>query len=121
MDIKLDVDGHVSFVNGESQVTEIGAEDLAQRIQVRLRTFKGEWFMDNTVGVDWWGKVFGKNRSKSSVDAIIQTEILKETDALQIINYNSSIVNRMFSCTFKVRTTNGAVSAPVTFNIAAPV
>jgi len=118
MDIKLNSSGDVSFDNGESSVTSIGAEDLAQRISIRLKTFQGEWFMDNTLGVDWWGRVFGKNRSKTAVDVIIQDAILQERDALQIIDYTSSISSsRVFSCTFRVRTENGAVSDTQTFVI----
>ena len=118
MDIKLDDNGDVSFTNGESSVTSIGAEDLAQRIRIRLNTFQGEWFMDNTLGVDWWNRVMGKNRSKAAVDAIIQEQILLEPDALQIVDYSSSISKeRVFSCSFRVRTEDGAISAVQSFTI----
>lgn len=118
MDIKLDESGDVSLVAGESGVTSIGAEDLSQRLQIRLNTFQGEWFMDSTLGVDWWNRVMGKNRSKMAVDALIQEAILKEPDALQILEYSSTIsTDRRFSCSFKVRTEDGAVSATQSFTI----
>lgn len=117
MDIKLDEDtGDIAFTNGESTVTSIGAEDLAQRLRIRLNTFQGEWFMDNTLGIDWWNRVMGKNRSKMAVDALIQDAILKEPDALQIVSYTSSIsTDRKFSCSFRVRTEDGAISSAITF------
>lgn len=116
MDIKLGEDGDISLVNGDAQTTSIGAEDLAQRLRIRLNTFQGEWFMDNTLGIDWWNRVMGKNRSKMAVDALIQDSILKEPDALQIVSYTSSIsTNRKFSCSFRVRTENGAISSAITF------
>lgn len=116
MDIKLGEDGDISLVNGDAQTTSIGAEDLAQRLRIRLNTFQGEWFMDNTLGIDWWNRVMGKNRSKMAVDAIIQDSILKEPDALQIVSYTSSIsTDRKFSCSFRVRTENGAISSAITF------
>jgi len=116
MDIKLDEDGDISLVNGDAQTTGIGAEDLAQRLRIRLNTFQGEWFMDNTLGIDWWNRVMGKNRSKMAVDALIQDAILKEPDALQIVSYTSSIsTDRKFSCSFRVRTEDGAVSSAITF------
>lgn len=118
MDIKLDeATGDIKLINGDASVTEIGADDLAQRLQIRLKTFQGEWFMDTDLGIDWWGKVFGKNRSKTAVDAIIQAAILQEPDVLQIVDYTSSIsTDRVFSCSFRIRTENGAISAtPVTF------
>jgi hypothetical protein len=116
MDIKLGEDGDISLVNGDAQTTGIGAEDLAQRLRIRLNTFQGEWFMDNTLGIDWWNRVMGKNRSKMAVDALIQDSILKEPDALQIVSYTSSISSdRKFSCSFRVRTENGAISSAITF------
>lgn len=116
MDIKLDEDGDISLVNGDAQTTSIGAEDLSQRLRIRLNTFQGEWFMDNTLGIDWWNRVMGKNRSKMAVDALIQDAILKEPDALQIVSYTSSIsADRKFSCSFRVRTEDGAVSSAITF------
>jgi hypothetical protein len=116
MDIKLDEDGDISLVNGDAQTTSIGAEDLAQRLRIRLNTFQGEWFMDNTLGIDWWNRVMGKNRSKMAVDALIQDAILKEPDALQIVSYTSSIsTDRKFSCSFRVRTEDGAISSAITF------
>ena len=116
MDIKLDEDGDIYLVNGDAQTTSIGAEDLAQRLRIRLNTFQGEWFMDNTLGIDWWNRVMGKNRSKMAVDALIQDAILKEPDALQIVSYTSSIsTNRKFSCSFRVRTEDGAISSAITF------
>lgn len=116
MDIKLDEDGDISLVNGDAQTTSIGAEDLAQRLSIRLNTFQGEWFMDNTLGIDWWNRVMGKNRSKMAVDALIQDAILKEPDALQIVSYTSSIsTDRKFSCSFRVRTEDGAISSAITF------
>lgn len=118
MDIKLDDSGDVSFTTGESSVTTIGAEDLTQRLHIRLNTFLGEWFMDNTYGMDWWGRVFGKNRSKRAVDVLIQEQILQEPDALQIVSYESSISSsRVFSCSFKVRTEDGAITAVPSFTI----
>lgn len=116
MDIKLDEDGDIYLVNGDAQTTSIGAEDLAQRLRIRLNTFQGEWFMDNTLGIDWWNRVMGKNRSKMVVDALIQDAILKEPDALQIVSYTSSIsTDRKFSCSFRVRTEDGAISSAITF------
>ena len=121
MDLKLDENGSLAFTNSNVDVTTIGAEDLAQRLLIRLSTFRGEWFMDNTLGIDWWERVFGKNRNKTTVDAIIQNEILKEKDVRQITEYSSSLTNRSYSATFKVRTEDGAVSEPIVFNISPPI
>lgn len=73
--------------------------------------------MDSTLGVDYFGKILGKGRSKVAVDSIFQGEILKEKDVLQITKFNSSIVGTSYSLDFVVRTANGAVVAIPTINI----
>lgn len=44
------------MVNGVLQVTG----NLQQRIDCRLRTIKGEWWLDLTLGVDWFLEFFKK-------------------------------------------------------------
>lgn len=119
MDIKLDeTTGDVVFVNGESTVTSIGSEDLAQRLSIRLGTFKGEWFMDDQLGIDYFGSVLGKGRSKSAIDALFQSEIMKETDVLQITKFDSVKDNDNYDLSFTARTENGAVVSIPTITIA---
>jgi len=96
-----------------SQFTTTTSENLAQRIKIKLQTFFGEWFLDGTIGVDYFGQIFGKNRSKQSVDAIFQSEILKEREVLQITSFNSTLnqQTRVYSLVFEVKTRDGFYSS----------
>jgi len=88
------------------------SENLAQRLKIRLQTFKGEWFLDGTIGIDYFNQIAGKNRSKAAVDAIIQAEILKEQEVLQITAYSSVVdkTTRKITIQFTVRTIDGFYS-----------
>ena len=88
------------------------SENLAQRLKNRLQTFKGEWFLDGTIGIDYFNQIAGKNRSKAAVDAIIQAEILKEQEVLQITAYSSVVdkTTRKITIQFTVRTVDGFYS-----------
>lgn len=92
-----------------SAVTASTSENLAQRIKIRLLTFYGEWFLDSTLGVDYFNAVFGKNRSKQSIDTIFQAEILKEREVIQITKFESNLdrANRVYSLNVEVRTFDG--------------
>lgn len=115
MDILMGADGRIAYpIGGDFAVTSVGAEDLAQRLRIRLNTYKGEWFMDKTVGLDWFNDILGKGRSRTAIDAIVQAEIAKERDVLQITKFESSVVNGEYTCTFTVRTTAGAITNPIT-------
>jgi len=96
-----------------SEFTTTTSENLAQRIKIKLQTFFGEWFLDGTIGVDYFGQIFGKNRSKQSVDAIFQSEILKEREVLQITSFNSTLnqQTRVYSLVFEVKTRDGFYSS----------
>lgn len=89
MDILLDKDtGDILFDNGTT-VTSTKDLDLSQRLRIRLGTFNGEWFLDTDFGVPWFQQILGKQRSKATVDSIIQEEIYKEHDVRSIKSFTS--------------------------------
>ena len=117
MDIKLnDETGDVLLSTTATITTPVftttTSENLAQRLKIRLQTFKGEWFLDGTIGIDYFNQIAGKNRSKAAVDAIIQAEILKEQEVLQITAYSSVVdkTTRKITIQFTVRTVDGFYS-----------
>ena len=123
MDIKLnDETGDVLLSTTNTittpTFTTATSENLAQRLKIRLQTFKGEWFLDGTIGIDYFNQIAGKNRSKAAVDAIIQAEILKEQEVLQITAYSSVVdkTTRKITIQFTVRTVDGFYST-LTANI----
>lgn len=106
MDILLDqktedlvlIGGDLSFVNTRQQ-------ELMQRLYLRLKTFKREWFLDLNYGVDYLNDVFGVNVSKIKIDTIFQTEILKDVLVSSLISYESQIQDYKYSANFVVKST----------------
>lgn len=92
-----------------SQLTTATSENLAQRLSIRLKTFKGEWFLDENLGIDYFGQVIGKNRKKATIDALLQSEIVRDAEVLQIAEYDSVYDNtlRKLNISFKTRTLDG--------------
>lgn len=117
MDIKLNDETGDVLLSTTATITTptfttTTSENLAQRLKIRLQTFKGEWFLDGTIGIDYFNQIAGKNRSKAAVDAIIQAEILKENEVLQITAYSSVVdkTTRKITIQFTVRTVDGFYS-----------
>ena len=117
MDIKLNSETGDVLLSTTATITTptfttTTSENLAQRLKIRLQTFKGEWFLDGTIGIDYFNQIAGKNRSKAAVDAIIQAEILKEQEVLQITAYSSVVdkTTREITIQFTVRTIDGFYS-----------
>ena len=79
MDIRTNVeDGKILFQNGQIFTTLNRQDALRQRLDIRIKTQKGTWFLNISYGIDWFNDVFSDTSTKSSTDALIQAEILKE-------------------------------------------
>ena len=115
MDISLDVlTGDAVFNNATlvaSNTTQTKKSDLGQRLILRLSTFRGEWFLDTTFGVPWFTELLGKKVGKGYYDAIIQSEIRKEPDVIEILDYTSTYdsTSRNVSIQATIRSTNDTI------------
>lgn len=88
---------------GDIKMVSDLVEQLSQRLYIRLKTFKGELFWDRSKGIDYLNQVFGISRPKTTVDSILQQEILSEPMVSQITSFNSQISNYNYNCTFSVK------------------
>ena len=113
MDIRTNVeDGKILFQNGQIFTTLNRQDSLRQRLDIRIKTQKGTWFLNISYGIDWFNDVFSDTSTKSSVDALIQAEILKEDLVADIIEFRSSVdnISREYRCDFKVKMVDQTVS-----------
>lgn len=108
--------GDLTFKNGPLTpdfTTQSRVDVVAQRLWIRLRTFRTEWFLDEGYGVPYWS-FLGKKVSKAQVDLIFQREILAEAGVTEITAFESSIKNRQYSMSFRVRVSTGDETDTIT-------
>lgn len=113
MDIRTNVeDGKILFQNGQIFTTLNRQDSLRQRLDIRIKTQKGTWFLNISYGIDWLNEVFSDTSTKSTTDALIQSEILKEPLVSSIVGFTSSVDNitRTYRCDFKVKLVDQTVS-----------
>jgi hypothetical protein len=72
-DVFLEEDGNLAFV--------YDAEAVGQHGRQRLKTFRGEWFLDTTAGVPWLDQLMGKRFNPALGEALVKAELL-ETDGI---------------------------------------
>ena len=116
MDIRTDVStGKLVFQGGKLFTTLNRQDSLRQRLEIRIKTQKGTWFLNISYGIDWFNDVFSDTATESNVDALIQAEILKEEQVESIIGFESSVDanNRIYTCNFKVKTTDQSISETI--------
>ena len=112
MDIKFDQQSFdISLIEDGSglvdlDITKSPADDLMQRLFLRLKTYPRDLFWNINYGIDYLNSVFGKNRPKSTVDIILRNEISKEPMVASIDYFESEIFNYTYACKFKVRVIN---------------
>lgn len=120
MDLLLNPDtGDMVYENGGCPVTQLTADVVAQRLRITLYTFLSEWFLDLTVGVPYFQQIFGKLRTKASVDLIFQQIITDDPDVIEILTFESTLDRgaRGYSMTFQVRVSDNTASLPITIDL----
>lgn len=118
MDLLLDTETNdLVFFNGPltaEYTTQPLTQTVAQRLKIRLMTFRGEWFLDTEYGVPYWQSILGKKVPKSRVDSILQQEILAERGVKEIVSFTSSLQNRQYSASFRVKVSTGEITETIT-------
>lgn len=116
MDLLLNRDTHdLVFINGACPTTGDRVDVVIQRLYIRLRTFFGEWYLNVGYGVPYLERILGHKVKKSTVDMILQEQILGENGVESILAFSSSMDNptRHYSCSFRVKTDSGVESAEI--------
>ena len=94
MDIKINDDGELIVTDNDLELIE-NVEAIRQDIITRLRTFKGEAFLNKSLGIDYYYVVFNKQVNKETVDFHIRN-IIKETQGVISV---SGYMSRLDSAT----------------------
>jgi len=66
----------------------LDAEAVGQHVRQRLKTFEGEWFLDNTAGVPWLQEILGKGYDPALSEAVIKGEILDTHGVTELADFN---------------------------------
>lgn len=111
---KLNSDGDIDVDNrGKMLLLATKQELVKQRLQIKLKTFKGEWWLDTSFGIPYRdtgdGKaIVGKGLTKKDIDSIYIAAINEDQDVNSIeyfySEYNS--MQRIYNVSFEVRTSD---------------
>lgn len=114
-----DEDGELVLSEGDL-VFNRGARAVASDIKARCLTFgpgtppdgdfiEGEYFLDTSIGVNYWGAVFRGAVNESDARSAFSVEIAKTPGVLEVRNIVSNITDRGFSLDFDAFTDLGQV------------
>ena len=103
-DLKLSDSNGLLISNGDFQLTSTLGEMCKQSLAITLNTWKGEWFLDNNLGVPYLQQIIGTARKKDIVDKVLLAQIADNEYVDSIKSYTSSEdrANRYYNATFTV-------------------
>lgn len=83
-DLELTEDGNLRLV--------YDAEAVGQHARQRLTFYKGEWFLDPAIGVDWFGRVLGAQGQRNTpvAEAMVKATILKTPGVTGIVSIDTA-------------------------------
>ena len=84
-DLKLDASGDLA-VEDDNLVILTDDSAIAQNLSIRLKFFKGEWFLDLRIGVPYYQQILIKNPSLTVVRSIFR-EVILETAGIASISF----------------------------------
>lgn len=109
-DIRLDeLTNDILIQGGKLSIISDNARAVRQRLLIRLRTFKGEWFLDLAVGVPYFQSILKQGVRKDLVDLLLKRTILETEGVQRITNFTSTLdrSTRSYSASFSVTTLQG--------------
>lgn len=108
-DIKLDDNGDLLLQETDLVLTT-GQEAIEQHLTQRLRTFLGEWFLNNTIGVAYFQQIFKKQLDPILVDSILKKEIIETPGISKLVDFDLDISSlRVLTLSFRAQTIAGDV------------
>jgi hypothetical protein len=87
------------------------AEQVRQQLQIKLKLWRGEWFLDTEFGTPYLQQILGKQLTLSGALAAVRKSIMEVDGVRSIIDFNYSFSNttRTLSLTFTADTPFGIV------------
>ena len=88
------------------------AERVAQQIKVKLLTFLGEWFLDNTWGVPYLEYILVKQPNQDLIKQILSEQILSVDDvkSLNALELDYQVKVRTLIINYEVSTEYGLIT-----------
>lgn len=120
-DIILDDNNDITFDGDDLAFFEvekgvINPYLVAQRLEIKLRSFKGEWFRDINYGIPYIPNILSRNNQRELADTYIKQVIKKDPDIKSIKSYTGAFSQGVYSVFFSATLKDGS-TAPIGLEI----
>jgi hypothetical protein len=97
MDVKLDTaTGDIAIENNDFVLITDPRDSIEQHWRIRLKTFLGEWFLDQRIGIPYYRDILIKSPNLSLITAIFRAATVQTPGIRTVDSFNLSFepVNR---------------------------
>lgn len=113
MNLKLNADGDLAIDKGTERVS--GTAYVGQLISNRLKTLKGEWGLDRSIGLPWFTEMLRHGFNLDHIYSVL-AKAIRETygvRSLDFLQLNTEPATRKLHVTFKVTSEFGPIETSV--------
>ncbi len=102
--------GDLVLLNGDLVINS-GTDAIKQNVLQRLKTYLGEWFLDNRIGLPFYQQILVKNPDQGVIDGILQNAILDTPGIVSLNKYLATLERgtRKLTVAFTATATSGTV------------
>lgn len=117
-DLLLDDDGDLDITDHTVRLTPVGAASVRQRLRLRLLLWRGEWFLDQNLGVSYTRDVMVKNPALSAIDTLLRRVISTCPGVVSLDEFSLALGHdRVLRVTFKATAFDGETIAENDFEV----
>lgn len=106
-----DTGNNLQIINFDLAFT--GATDVyaAQKIRLKLSIFANEWYLNNTIGIDYFNNVLIKDPDINLIEDIFKTKILEMPEIQELISFEQEFDTalRKLTTTFKAKLVDDSI------------
>ncbi len=104
IDFKIDfTTNNLAIENGDFVLVK-DADEVAQSLTIRLKMATGEWFLDNRIGTNYFGKILKKSANEQEIATELRRVIQETQGVNSITSYSQTRINRKLNVNFTVST-----------------
>jgi hypothetical protein len=113
-DLKTE-DNDLIFENNDLIIVT-GQQETKQRLEQRLQTFLGEWFLDTSIGVPYYQDILKKNPDTTLVTGTLKSVITQTPGVTDLLEFNFTFNKQAREATlvFTARSASGDIGLEVT-------
>lgn len=99
----------LQIANNNLRMTTNVTQWLSAKIEARLSTFFGEWFINRTLGVPYFSEILKKQVDINNVKTILSDYIRQTRGVAELLTFTIDFDNaeRIYNYTFQVKSTDG--------------